>query len=73
MEDAITSQRAIVFFLWKENTKTSETATHLENVFGVHSMNKSTVYDWVQHFSKARASLKDNDREGRPELNSENT
>lgn len=66
MEDAINSQRAIIFFLWKEGAKSSDIARRLEAVFGESSLSKMTVSRWVKRFKEGRATLEDDQRSGRP-------
>jgi len=66
MEDAAKSQRAIIFFLWKEGVKTSEIISRLQGVFGESAESKSTVYRWINRFKTGRTSLEDDPRSGRP-------
>lgn len=66
MEDAAKSQRAIIFFLWKEGVKTSEIIQRLQGVFGESAESKSTVYRWIDRFKTGRTSLEDDPRSGRP-------
>ena len=66
MEDAANSQRAIVFFLWKEGTPAADIVHRLKNVFGGLAMQKTAVYKWLQRFETGRQSLEDDPRSGRP-------
>lgn len=66
MEDAEKSQRAIIFFLWKEGVKSSEIVQRLQAVFGDAAESKSTVYRWIDRFKNGRTTLKDDQRIGRP-------
>lgn len=66
MEDAVKSQRAIIFFLWKEGVKSSDIVMRLQGVFGDSAESKSTVYRWVDRFKAGRTSLEDDPRSGRP-------
>ena len=66
MEDAVNSQRSIVFFLWKEGAPTSEIARRLKGVFEDEAMRERTVYKWVNRFESGRVSLEDDPRSGRP-------
>lgn len=66
MEDAAKSQRAIIFFLFKEGVKPSEIVQRLQGVFGESAESKSTVYLWVNRFKAGRTSLEDDPRSGRP-------
>jgi hypothetical protein len=62
MEDAVNSQRAIVFFLWKEGTPAADIVLRLNNVFGGSDMQKISVYKWLQRFESGRESLEDDPR-----------
>ena len=66
MEDAVNSQRAIVFFLWKEGTTTREIAQRLRGVFKDDAMKERTVYKWTKRFANGRESVEDDPRCGRP-------
>ncbi len=68
MEDAEKSQRAIVFFLWKEGVNPAEIVRRLAAVFGVRADSKSTVYRWIERFKEGRQSLEDDPRSGRPAI-----
>ena len=68
MEDAVKSQRAIIFFLWKEGACTNEIVRRLFNVFGEKAVSQSTVYNWINHFWSWRQSLNDEPRTGRPAI-----
>ena len=60
------SQRAIVFFLWKEGTPTGDIVQRLRNVFGDNAIGRTAVFKWVQRFQTGRQSLEDDPRSGRP-------
>lgn len=66
MEDAKKSQRAIIYFLWKEGVKTCEIVPRLRAVFGENAETKSTVYRWVERFKSGRTTIEDDPRSGRP-------
>ena len=66
MEDAVKSQRAIIFFLWKEGSSGSDIAQRLKDVFEESALNKTAVYKWLQRFNTGRESLEDDPRSGRP-------
>lgn len=66
MEDAINSQRAIVYFLWKRGIKAADIVRQLESVFGASALQKTAVYKWIERFKGGRESLEDDDRSGRP-------
>ena len=66
MEDAVSQQRAIIFFLWKEGNASSNIAERLSIVFGDKALKRTTVYEWVSRFKDGRSSLEDNPRPGRP-------
>lgn len=66
MEEAVNSQRSIVFFLWKEGTPTSQIARRLRGVFEDDALRERTVYKWVNRFESGRVSLEDDPRSGRP-------
>lgn len=66
MEHAVSQQRAIIFFLWKEGTSSSNIAERLAAVFGDEALKRSTVYEWVARFKGGRTSLEDDPRPGRP-------
>jgi len=65
MEDAVRSQRAIIFFLWKEDTPVSDIVLRLSNVFQGIALQKSAVYNGVHQFENGREFLDDEDRSGR--------
>ena len=44
MDEAAKSQRAIIFFLWKEGAKPIEIAERLKNVFGDSAIKERAVY-----------------------------
>ncbi len=60
------SQRAIVFFLWKEGTPTCDIEQRLSHVFGDDAMERAAVFKWVQRFQTGRESLVDDSREWPP-------
>lgn len=66
MEEAMKSQRAIIFFLWKEGTSGNDIVRRLSAVFGEHALHKTAVYKWMQRFEDGRESLEDDPRSGRP-------
>lgn len=66
MEEASENQRSIIWFLWKEDQKTSVILQRLQAVFGDNALSKSQVYEWVSRFKEGSASLKDKERPGRP-------
>ena len=66
MEEAVKSQLAIVFFLWKEGTPTGDIVQRLRNVFGDNAIGRTAVFKWVQRFQTGRQSLEDDPRSGRP-------
>lgn len=66
MNEAAKSQRAIVYFLWKENVPPKDIVTRLLAVFGDDAMQQRTVYKWVQRYAAGRESLEDDPRSGRP-------
>ena len=66
MDEATKSQRAIVYFLWKENVPPKDIARRLSAVFGDNAMQLRTVYKWVQRYAGGRESLEDDPRSGRP-------
>ena len=66
MEHAISQQRAIVFFLWKEGCSPSNIFKRLTAVFEAQALKRSTVYEWVAKFKDGRTSLEDKPRPGRP-------
>mgnify|MGYP003546937451 CR=1 FL=1 len=66
MEEAVKSQRAIIYFLWKEDTPTADIVHRLHRVFGDAAMGRTAVFKWVQRFQAGRQSLEDDERSGRP-------
>ncbi len=65
MDDAINSQGAIVFFLWKEGAPPIDISRRLSAVFGDNAMQQRTVYKWVERYASGRDSLEDDPRSGR--------
>lgn len=66
MQSAKNSQRAIIFFLWKEGSKPAEIARRLQAVFGDDAESRATVYRWVDRFKSGQETLEDDERSGRP-------
>ncbi len=66
MNDAVKSQRAIIFFLWKEGVQAADIVRRLNGVFGESAESKSTAYRWMKLFTEGRESLEDDPRSGRP-------
>lgn len=60
------SQRAIVYFLWKEGSSGAEIVRRLHHVFGDDALGRTTVFKWIERFKTGRQSLEDNERTGRP-------
>ena len=59
-------QRAVIKFLVKEETKTSEIIRRLQNVYHEGALYRSQVYDLAQQFLQGRESIEDEERTGRP-------
>ena len=66
MEEAVKSQRAIVYFLWKEGSSAAEIVRRLHHVFGDDILGRSAVFKWLERFKTGRQSFEDNQRSGRP-------
>lgn len=66
MEKDAQVHRSITWFLCKEEIKTSEIITRLNNVCGDDAPSKSSVYRWVDEFKQGRDSTQDAPRAGRP-------
>ena len=65
MEEAMKSQRAIVYFLWKEGSSAAEIVRRLHHVFGDDALGRTAVFKWLERFKTGRQSLEDNQRSGR--------
>lgn len=59
MENAVKSQKGIIFFLWKEGVKPSEMYQRLYAVFGKCAVSRGTVYRWIDLFKADRTTLED--------------
>lgn len=65
MENAIKTQRAIIYFIATEKVKSSNIVRRLVSVFGAKALMKYAVYDWISQISNGTASLEDGKRGGR--------
>ena len=65
MNDAVKSQRGIIFFLWKEGVQAADIVRRerLNGVFGESAESKSTAYRWMKLFTEGRESLEDDPRQ----------
>jgi transposase len=59
-------QKTNIKFLVKLGKIGSEFIEMLVQVYGDNSMKKTSVYEWVTHFSGGRESVTDKQRSGRP-------
>ena len=66
MDEAANSQRAIIWFLWKEGARPIDIVNRLSAVFGNSACSQRTIYRWIDHFKNGRETLQDDLRSGRP-------
>jgi transposase len=58
--------RGMIRFLFAEGAKSVDIIRRMQAQYGDNCLSRSKIYEWVDHFTKGRTSICDEERSGRP-------